>query len=132
MLSNRYRLRHHSDVQRVRQKGRRFRHPLAILLVSRSLEVIDGMDNSLAMNGRHPPRFAVVASRRVGSAVVRNRAKRLLREAIRPRINDIQPGWDGILIARPAIAGASLREVEEAVFALLIRARILAPLQLSS
>lgn len=54
-------------------------------------------------------RVAVVASRRVGTAVTRNRAKRLLREAAgRLAWRD---GFDVVLVARAAIIGASMWEV---------------------
>lgn len=55
------------------------------------------------------PRVAVVASRRVGSAVARNRAKRLLREAAREL--DWAPGVDVVLVARGALARSRTPEV---------------------
>lgn len=54
-------------------------------------------------------RMAVVASRRVGNSPVRNRAKRLLREAA-ARI-DWPEGHDVVLVARPGIVGASMWDV---------------------
>jgi len=42
-------------------------------------------------------RFGLVAGRRIGSAVVRNRAKRRLREAIRAA--GLTPGFDYVVIA---------------------------------
>lgn len=51
-------------------------------------------------------RLAVVASRKVGSAVARNRAKRLLREAARQVA--WRPGTDVVLVARAACADADL------------------------
>ncbi len=51
-----------------------------------------------------PSRFAVVASRRVGTAVARNRAKRVLREAARGVA--FRPGLDLVLIARRDAAAA--------------------------
>lgn len=67
-----------------------------------------------------PARLAVVASRRVGGAVQRNRAKRLLREAARTR--SWSPGIDVVLVAREACARSVLtevvRELEAAVQAL--------------
>lgn len=56
-----------------------------------------------------PARLAVVASRRVGGAVQRNRAKRLLREAARGRT--WSPGIDVVLVARKACAHSVLAEV---------------------
>lgn len=54
-------------------------------------------------------RVAVVASRRVGAAVRRNRAKRLLREAAR-RVS-WAPGHDVVLLARAECADARLDDV---------------------
>lgn len=54
-------------------------------------------------------RVAVVASRRVGDAVRRNRAKRLLREAARQV--SWRPGVDLVLVARASCASAQLDEV---------------------
>ncbi len=45
-------------------------------------------------------RFAMATSRAIGSAVVRNRVRRRIREALRSMGTTIQPGWDVLLIAR--------------------------------
>lgn len=58
-----------------------------------------------------PARTAVVASRKVGTAVARNRAKRLLREAARTIA--WAPGTDVVLVARRACATSVLAEVEQ-------------------
>ena len=39
----------------------------------------------------------------LGGAVVRNRVRRRLREALRVMAPSFQPGWDVLIIARPAI-----------------------------
>jgi ribonuclease P protein component len=57
-----------------------------------------------------PARVAVVASRRVGSAVARNRAKRLLREA--SRTVAWKPGLDVVLVARAASVHSGLSKVQ--------------------
>src|SRR3954464_513330 len=41
-----------------------------------------------------------------GGAVVRNRVRRRLREALRVMAPSFQPGWDVLIIARPAIVDA--------------------------
>lgn len=64
-----------------------------------------------------PARVAVVASRKVGTAVARNRAKRLLREAAR-RVA-WRPGVDVVLVARRACAASVLDEVVAELTALL-------------
>ena len=70
-------------------------------------------------------RFAVSAGRSVGKAVQRNRAKRILREAIRPLIVSITTGWDIVLIARQPQSSASFQDTQMALIELLQRAQLL-------
>lgn len=51
-----------------------------------------------------PPRLGLAVPKAVGSAVVRNRVKRLLREAWRGLLHEVPPGHDYVLSARPGIA----------------------------
>jgi len=48
-------------------------------------------------------RFGLSTGRTLGGAVVRNRVRRRLREALRAMAPSFQPGWDVLIIARPAI-----------------------------
>ena len=73
------------------------------------LVVIHARDQVPAVKRDSEPRVAVVASRKVGSAVARNRAKRLLREASR-RV-DWVPGTDLVLVARNACASSTMGAV---------------------
>jgi ribonuclease P protein component len=50
------------------------------------------------------PRLGLAVPRSVGSAVVRNRVKRLLREAWRELLLDVPRGHDYVLAARPGLA----------------------------
>lgn len=51
-----------------------------------------------------PARLGLAVPRSVGSAVARNRVKRLLREAWRERLAEVPAGHDYVLVARPGLA----------------------------
>jgi ribonuclease P protein component len=69
----------------------------------------------------------MAASRTVGGAVKRNRAKRLLRAAMQSVIASVAPGWDIVLIARPALVASDSFEVRQALLHLLRRAQLVLP-----
>jgi len=56
-------------------------------------------------------RTAVVASRRVGSAVRRNRARRILRAAWHEVAHMVADGYDVVLVARQGIRGAKTQDL---------------------
>jgi len=51
-------------------------------------------------------RFGLATGKRLGGAVIRNRVRRRIREALRVMAPSFQPGWDVLIIARPAIVEA--------------------------
>jgi len=106
-MDRRYRLSSSADFQRVRRMGKVYAHPLVILIT--------------CPNGLDVSRFGVTAGRRVGGAVGRNRAKRLLREAVRPYVTRTHPGWDIVLIARSGLLTAAWASLAQAVSGLLVR-----------
>ena len=113
MLPKAHRLTSSGDYARVRREGRSRAHPLLIL--------------SAASNGGETTRVGLAVGSKIGSAVVRNRAKRLLREAARRRLPELPPGQDIGLIARKEIAGRRLDDVSDALDALLRRSNLLGP-----
>lgn len=70
-------------------------------------------------------RCGFTASKRIGKAVERNRARRRIREAVRQLWDLVEPGWDLIWIARPGINEASFAELLDTCARLLRRARLL-------
>jgi ribonuclease P protein component len=109
-----FRLTRSEDFKRVRRDGKSYAHPLVVLIVLKSEK-----------NEQPRVRVGVAAGKSVGTAVPRNRAKRLLREAMRTLLPSIASSSDLILIARPALASASLTEVREALLTLLQRAKLI-------
>ena len=51
-------------------------------------------------NGRDHNRLGVTVSTKLGTAVVRNRARRRLREVYRLALPGLRPGYDVVLVAR--------------------------------
>jgi ribonuclease P protein component len=68
-------------------------------------------------------RFGFAVGKRVGKAVVRNKVKRRLREAVRA----LQPanGWDVVIVARPPAAEADFAGLRGALASLFRRAGLL-------
>jgi ribonuclease P protein component len=107
-----FRLTRSTDFERVRQLGKSFPHPLVVLVA--------------APNQLDQARVGIAAGRSVGGAVVRNRAKRLLRAGIDSLIQDINPGWDLILLARRPLVESGFLKTRAAIEAVLLKARLLA------
>ncbi len=70
-------------------------------------------------------RCGFIAGKKVGGAVERNRARRIMREAIRARLTFIKPGWDLVWIGRAGIDKASYGKVMDDIDAILMRSHLL-------
>ena len=66
-----------------------------------------------------------VVGRAFGSAVARNRAKRLLRESYRLNRHRVVPGYHLVFVARAASRGARLSSVEPAMLDIMARGDVL-------
>ena len=73
-------------------------------------------------NGRQTSRLGLVVGKKVGGAVQRNRAKRLIREAV--NIRTLAAGWDVVVIARLGLQSAKYQCVEQELQQLLLKAGI--------
>jgi ribonuclease P protein component len=76
-------------------------------------------------NGTERPRFGVAATRKLGAAVIRNRAKRLARELFRRHkvaaVGGTNAGLDIIIVPRREMLDASFANVESDFLAVLER-----------
>ncbi len=76
-------------------------------------------------NGLDVSRVGFSVGKRLGKAVLRNRVRRRLREAVRLLWPAVQPGWDVVFAARQPIVDAAFSEIQEAVTIVLKRAGLL-------
>lgn len=111
MLRRENRLRRERDFRSVLRRGRRLETP------DLSLHVLRADHTGL--------RLGFVVGRRIGSAVVRNRVKRLLREACRIKMLHMCPGFDIVFVARASLRGQPFDQVCEQVMRLLRQAGVL-------
>jgi ribonuclease P protein component len=70
-------------------------------------------------------RLGVVAGRKVGGAVQRNRARRRLREVFRRERHRLQGPWDVVLVARRNLLAAAWSEVQREFLALAAKAGLM-------
>jgi ribonuclease P protein component len=106
------RLGQNRDFARVRQRGERLAQGCLIANWSR---LPDGAATKLG----------VVTSRKIGGAVERSRARRLLRESFRQHQHELSQPVELVLVARNSIAGKKFVEVERDFLATLRRAGLL-------
>ena len=106
------RLGQNRDFTRVRQQGERL--ALGCLIA-----------NWHCLPDGTPPKLGVVTSKRIGNAVARSRARRLLRESFRQHQHELSQPVELVLVARASIAGRGFAAVEKDFLALLRRASLL-------
>ncbi len=110
-MKREFRLTRSADFERVRQSGKSYPHPLVVLLA--------------LPNESDSVRIGIAAGRSVGNAVVRNRAKRLLRACLVSLLPQVSGGWDVVLLARKPLPAAGYWQLLSALEATLKRAGLL-------
>jgi ribonuclease P protein component len=106
------RLGQNRDFMRVRQQGQRL---VQGCLIANWNRLPDGAS----------PRLGVITSRKIGGAVARSRARRLLRESFRQHQHEFSQPVELVLVARNSIAGKKFAGVEKDFLAALNRAGLL-------
>lgn len=97
MLNKKYRINTKKEYDYIYKNGKRIQSRYIIVFV---------IPNNLEYS-----RFGFVTSKKVGNAVIRNRAKRQSRAIIQKNVEQIKTGYDYVIIAR--------YNIKDAVFALL-------------
>ncbi|MDW8344712.1 MAG: ribonuclease P protein component [Verrucomicrobiae bacterium] len=95
------RLQYGHEFRKVYEQGRRCVGRVAVLYVRERTEP-----------GRPSRRVGVVSGRRLGGAVKRNRARRLLREVYRQHKSQLKENIELVMVARPALLELSWSEIE--------------------
>jgi ribonuclease P protein component len=97
-----------TKAHRVRRRGEFKRvFDLSLRMKGRYLTVL------MAPNGAGTRRLGIVASRKLGDAVRRNRAKRLIRDIFRRKIDTASaPGYDLVVIPRRELLDAAFASLE--------------------
>ncbi|MEI7028021.1 ribonuclease P protein component [Paenibacillus sp. y28] len=70
-------------------------------------------------------RMGISVSKKVGNAVVRNRIRRVVKEIVRLRAEEIAPRVDFVLIARKPVATMGYAEIEKSLLHLLRKSGML-------
>lgn len=102
------RLRKGDDFARLRAEGQS---------TSQRQATLSYLPNTLSHN-----RYGFIVSKRVGKAVVRNRTRRRLREAVREMHPMITPGFDIVFIARTSLVDVPFTTVQRTARDLLRKA----------
>lgn len=110
-MERHHRLRRNADFQRVREVG----------TSSQTRFVIVGFASNTLLHNR----YGLVTGKRLGGAVVRNRVRRLMREAIRQLHPRLQTGHDIVVVARLPLVGKPLADVQHIMGDALGRAGLL-------
>ena len=111
-LTRAMRIRQRRDFARLRQTGQR------IAVGSLVLNWKELPNNSLS-------RMAVITTKKLGPAITRTRARRLLRECFRLHQHDLRAPLEMVLVARRAVLGKKLAAVESDYLSALRSANLL-------
>jgi len=106
MLSKINRLRNDKEIKRVLAGGKGYRDGFLFL--------------KSAKNNLEAARFAFIVSKKTAKkAVLRNKIKRRLTEAVRKKIPELKTGFDAVVIAQKGIENKTFQETKENIERLL-------------
>jgi ribonuclease P protein component len=98
-MDRRHRLTSARDFRRVMRDGRRAASGSVACTILRTGEAA-------------PPKLGISAPRALGGAVQRNRAKRVIRAAMRPRLDGFEPGTQIVVAARSSVLTRNFNDLQ--------------------
>ena len=110
-LNRDFRIRLNKEYRRIYRSGKRCSNRAGLLYVTPSK--------------RACIRIGFVATKRIGHAFARNRAKRLMKEVYRLHRHELKPHYDAVLLAGAFLTTATYGEAEKALLALWRKAGIM-------
>ncbi|MFH1405313.1 MAG: ribonuclease P protein component [Patescibacteria group bacterium] len=112
MLQKEFRLRNDKDIKTLFDKGKSVFDVYCALRMKK--------------NNISTSRFAVIVGTKVSkSAVIRNKLKRQVREAIHPHVQEIVGGYDIAMIIQKKAVGRKFSEIQDHVLSVLKKAKLL-------
>lgn len=115
MLKKPQRIRLESEYKKILSKGRRIYSKFFTLFIFPAEKTDE----------ENPTRFGFIASKKVGKAVARNRAKRLIREIIRVNLDNIKDGYELVVIISPNAVDQDFETLQKAVLESLQKAGLI-------
>ena len=70
-------------------------------------------------------RIGVTAAKKIGGAVQRNRARRIIKEAYRNLCGQVRPGWNLVFVARAATVDKTSTQIQQVMHGLLEKAGVI-------
>lgn len=99
------------DFNRIYSRGTSYVYPTIVVYVCRNRE--------------KSVRVGITTSKKIGNAVKRNRARRVIREAIRKTFFKIKPGFDVVMVARKRTVSQKSYEILDVLTKILEKANVL-------
>jgi ribonuclease P protein component len=108
MLPKQNRLKTKSEFDRVYKHGKKLSTPYFLVIIA-------SQKTSNLKQGQSLPRFGFVASKKVGKAVQRNRAKRLLREIVRKEFPLLSNSFEAVIVSFESMNNVDFQELTDAI-----------------